>query len=1294
MKVWTKLSGWTSRSLLASVLAMMAATSAPVHATETENLNLQILPAPGKMTIDGKFDDWDLSGGIFACGDVEHQRTISGVWINGMYDKDNLYLLAHFVDATPMNNPGSIKGSYGFNGDCLQFRVVTAFGTPLERISHWTCWSDHDGLDVMGATYGKKFNEGNADAKTSGGQQAFIKDADGKGYVQEMSIPWKMLTREGVTLKPGDQIMITVEPNFSINGVGRLTIKDIFKPNVGIDRVFTFQGPACWGYGSLETKGHVKPRPVRLSDGREFAVSFEKGLPVIDWAGLIKSSEPDGFKVIKFNLPEDGYVSLNIFDSKGAVARQLLMTDFLTKGPHEVKWDGLATPSVRRPGQIVSAGEYHWEAIYHTGIGLRLKGWADSGGVTPWDGNDGRGSWGADHGNPVAAASDDKQIYLGWISGEGGKPLVATDLDGRVRWKNIRGGIAGATLLASDGSTLYAFNPQSQYAAVAIYRLDAKSGNYTEWSSLKSTDLTIQKLLGDEIGKGKNPSGLAAKGGRVFISVSALNKLLVVDANTGELIKQIDIEKPGSVQTRDGKQVDVLTSGRNIVSVDVDGGEIKPIVAVPLKDKEWVSAIATDKDGNLYASVRDGREQVLVFSREGQLLRAIGREGGRALVGPWNPDGMLVPSGITVDAKGKLWVTENDGTPRRISVWDAATGKFLKEFFGGSAYGAGGGAINPIDPNLMVGQGAEWRLDPNTGKATCIGTLPRIGDANAKFGFGKDHRLYLATTPDSMHGTNPVNIMERLGDGVYKLRTTISRLDKETLKVWADQNDDGVEQPEEAQTYKLPTDLGAWISGWYLPMTQDLTIYGTTYKFGVTGWTACGAPLYDFTKAVKMPEPEKRRGRGGMGAQLGCGSADGHFMLYNGHYGDSYSTFDCYNLDTGTLAWTYPNNFVGVHGSHQAGGPEPGLIRGAFDIVGSVQFPAPLGNLWLIPTNKGEWHILNDKGFYISKLFESDPMKWSYPEFAVPGAVLDSCPPGAGEEAFGGSLTKADDGKLYIQVGHTSFWNVEVVGLETVKAIPGSTITLTEDDLKTAQTYYNRGLQESVGIKSVAVRHFTPTFTGEIAKDFANTNIQAYKKQDNASARTVLSWDEQNLYVAWEVKDETPWVNGADAPEFMYITGDTVDIQLGTDPNAPKTRKEAVLGDLRLSIGNFKGKPTAVVYRRVATEKNPKMFSSGVVKAYTMESVTTLADAKIEATADKKKRQYVVEAAIPLASLGLKITDDMKIRGDFGVTHGDKATNRTVLRTYWSNQSTGIVSDAVYELQMEPGNWGDLTFTK
>ena len=65
-----------------------------------------------------------------------------------------------------------------------------------------------------------------------------------------------------------------------------MSIKDIFKPGLTPDRVFTFMSPQTWGPAVLEARGHVEPQPVRLSDAREFAVKLRQGGPVVDWTGL------------------------------------------------------------------------------------------------------------------------------------------------------------------------------------------------------------------------------------------------------------------------------------------------------------------------------------------------------------------------------------------------------------------------------------------------------------------------------------------------------------------------------------------------------------------------------------------------------------------------------------------------------------------------------------------------------------------------------------------------------------------------------------------------------------------------------------------------------------------------------------------------------------------------------------------------------------------------------------------------------------------------------------------------
>ena len=92
-------------------------------------------------------------------------------------------------------------------------------------------------------------------------------------------------------------------------------------------------------------------------------------------------------------------------------------------------------------------------------------------------------------------------------------------------------------------------------------------------------------------------------------------------------------------------------------------------------------SVATDKNGDIYVSDWATSFQVKVFDPTGKFVRAIGKEGGRPWVGKWDANGMLVPRGIAVTDEGKLWVAEDDGSPKRISVWDSKTGALTQRLY-------------------------------------------------------------------------------------------------------------------------------------------------------------------------------------------------------------------------------------------------------------------------------------------------------------------------------------------------------------------------------------------------------------------------------------------------------------------------------------------------------------------------------------------------------------------------------------------------------------------------------------
>ena len=132
--------------------------------------------------------------------------------------------------------------------------------------------------------YGRKFDRvcSKEERELDDTSQAFAPGADGKGYVQEIAIPWVLLTANG---KPPAAAAGTFELNFT-GYAGRVSICDLLTAGCVSAGVTGFNNFDKWGTLTFEDKRQVAPQAARLADGRTFPVTLGPDGLKVDWTGL------------------------------------------------------------------------------------------------------------------------------------------------------------------------------------------------------------------------------------------------------------------------------------------------------------------------------------------------------------------------------------------------------------------------------------------------------------------------------------------------------------------------------------------------------------------------------------------------------------------------------------------------------------------------------------------------------------------------------------------------------------------------------------------------------------------------------------------------------------------------------------------------------------------------------------------------------------------------------------------------------------------------------------------------
>lgn len=1002
---------------------------------------------------------------------------------------------------------------------------------------------------------------------------------------------------------------------------------------------------------------------------------------------------------IEFEQPGEGKASLVIENAAGARVRNLVSGRSFTTGRHTLIWDGLD-----EAGRLVAPGDYRWRGITHPGIKpVYQMNFANGDEATTEP-------WGPNHSTLHHAAANREFVFFAAPVTEGGWALVALDANGRLAqgYEHQQGLGIQHNAIAADENFLYCAQDGFPWGGtrdvdtnkpdwvaewkLTLVRFDIKTGKLAEFPG-KQRFIEVDSM---KVGPGSqhpdlksfNLGGLAVLDDKLYLGSRDKKAVLVLDAATGQKLETLPIEG-----------VRHLAAGKEIFAATDQG-------VVRLRDQKRVIETGTmDLAGITVAPNEDilvsdqTSHQIHRFTSEGKPISVIGRPGG-PYKGAYDPARMVNPSGLVFAPDGRLWVTEKRWNPKRVLAWDLAKNEVACEKFGMPHYGGDGSGFDPENPRRWIGLGCFWDVDiaGKTARPTHIfsleeGHLGHYEPQSYAF-FREAGRTFVSTrgkialiaevlpdgtvrdiaaTAGTHHFAYAFNWEppQAYIDAFYAKWPDKRKLEKPGRTkgdgkpwsargmgvLWVDRNGDGEAQREE---FDFCGDEIDYAGGPWGHMQSSLTFYmPVADKKRVTiaaikprGFLANGVPDYPkLDEAIAEATPVsltpgyKRSGVSTVRDRFGRFIFNSDPEM-NGYAGD------------GRHLWSYPNQWSDVHGSHDAPLPEPGVMQGTMAFLGIAPFDKE-SDVVFLNGNHGRCFMLTSDGVYLDEAFVDVRVSYLKNEYRLGG------------EIFGGSFGRdVVSGKYFVQIGHGPYRIYELTGFDQVRRQSGN-ITVSAGQIAAAETQNQRRAAASQAARET-------TIPGTVRWD----------KSGKFRVQLDLSADASNLHLTYRVEDASPWVNNGRDWTKLFATGDTVDLQIGTNPQADPKRRNPVDGDKRLLIAPFEGKPLAVLYEhRKPGGANPVEFTSPW-RGTKMDNVQQLPGARIEVKTEGSA--YTVKASVPLQDLGLSLKPGHPCRADFGVTFGDAAGTDTNLRSYWSNQSTGLVDDIPGEIMLSPDLWGTL----
>ena len=1062
------------------------------------------------------------------------------------------------------------------------------------------------------------------------------------------------------------------------------------------------------------------------------------------------ASDSVGDFPIWIELDKPQVVTVVIENEAGLRVRNLVAEMQLPAGRNRLSWDGYddgvrAVPFTQRHDQKsvgnltrtrVPPGKYRARGLTHDGIKLVYEFTAYSGGSPPWPTKDRTGAWMADHSAPLGAlflpaksgspyGDGVSQVMLTALIGEAGSPFVWADLDGKTLNRRQFWGWWGVIALTRDAGKaadpeVYSFGVAAKSKTVVIKGFKTNDTGF---------DVVTFKPKKEGPGEPRHEGhSLAVYDGLIVTSLVTDDELGFADLKEKKVLGTIPMPKPRGLLFDDQGRLLVISDGKVLRYELKRAGSEAPTLSEPTvlisEGLEKPRTMVFNPQGTeLFVSDWGKSHQVKVFTPDGKPLRVIGKASDGNQLGLYDELKMQMPQGMAVDDRGQLWVVEAHHLPKRVSLWNATDGTYLRSHYGPPKYG-GGGVIDPLDKTRMFYNDyfglmefeLDWKAGTSKPKAILVNGSNKKGSRVEAYGIEHDPK---GGSRWPFVGQNPVEINGRTyitGSGVVWMvgddhvawpvamvggngfswppalnqnyvnaqkKAGLAGVDGwEFIVSWSDRN--GNHKVDEDE-YSFRRISETWVDAKGetrkvrgFPQQTYNSDLSMTANWGLRvpapTFDENGIPSWDLSKAdfLLPPQPMFIYGEGDPYWGTGVWATTDGWVVSKGGWG---------GWRDGQPMWTYP--VMGADPAPMVGGevvhPRGVMFKPVKATKGEV------GYWYAINGEKGNMFLMTNDGLFLQTLggdMRNTPLI-RFPK-AERGMIIDA--PGQHisfeDEHYNPSITQTKDGEIYLVAGkeHSSIFRAD--GFESIRRREFATIDVSAESLAK--------IPEQLVI--VSRKQAANTMKVEISSDdsVVDGKVKEYDRWANlgsTSARSAaVRIGPKNLTAAYRTGDPAALENSGGDFKYLFKRGGSVDLMIRTATGDDRRSREPVAGDMRLLVTKVNGQTKAVLYQPVVPgtpEDQRVLFDSPVGTAW-FDSVTDVSDRVTLAQSGGD-----IEFSVPLELLGIQPTVGQELIADIGILRGDG--QQTVQRIYWNNLNTFIVSDIPSEARFQPGNWGKWT---